>query len=461
MLKKYFGDKAFVKRVLLFALPIILQNGISTFVNLLDNIMVGRVGTLEMSGVSVVNSLLLIFNLCVFGVNSGAGIFTAQFHGSSDLQGIRHTMRYKLFASLGLALVAIGIFLPLGQPLIRLYLTGEGDPADAVKTLGFGWDYLTVMLFGFVPFALTNVYASTLRECGESRVPMLSGVAAMLVNLVLNYVFIFGHLGAPRMGVRGAALATVISRYVELGILVVWAHTHTGKYPFIRGVFASLRIPGRLVWAITRKGAPLLVNEFLWSSSIAVLMQCYSTCGLDVVPAVNISETVNNFASVVAIALASSVGILMGQMMGAGRPKEEILDANRKLLLLSGVFGIGFGVLLAAAAPVFPLLYNTSEQVRTLATRLILVLALMKPAMSYLISIYHTLRSGGKTLMTFIFDSGTMWAVTIPLVFLLSQATSVPILVLYAVAQGVDVLRCVLGWFLVRKGNWIQNLSTK
>ena len=461
MLKKYFGDKAFVKRVLLFALPIILQNGISTFVSLLDNIMVGRVGTLEMSGVSVVNSLLLIFNLCVFGVNSGAGIFTAQFHGSSDLQGIRHTMRYKLFASLGLALVAIGIFLPLGQPLIRLYLTGEGDPADAVKTLGFGWDYLTVMLFGFVPFALTNVYASTLRECGESRVPMLSGVAAMLVNLVLNYVFIFGHLGAPRMGVRGAALATVISRYVELGILVVWAHTHTGKYPFIRGVFASLRIPGRLVWAITRKGAPLLVNEFLWSSSIAVLMQCYSTCGLDVVPAVNISETVNNFASVVAIALASSVGILMGQMMGAGRPKEEILDANRKLLLLSGVFGIGFGVLLAAAAPVFPLLYNTSEQVRTLATRLILVLALMKPAMSYLISIYHTLRSGGKTLMTFIFDSGTMWAVTIPLVFLLSQATSVPILVLYAVAQGVDVLRCVLGWFLVRKGNWIQNLSTK
>lgn len=461
MLKKYFGDKAFVKRVLLFALPIILQNGISTFVSLLDNIMVGRVGTLEMSGVSVVNSLLLIFNLCIFGATSGAGIFTAQFHGSSDLEGIRYTIRYKLFVSLGLALVAIGIFLPLGQPLIRLYLTGEGDPADAVKTLGFGWDYLTVMLFGFIPFALTNVYASTLRECGESRVPMLSGVTAVLVNLALNYIFIFGHLGAPKMGVQGAALATVISRYIELGILVVWSHTHTKQYPFIRGLYASLRIPGRLAWSITQKGAPLLLNEFLWSSSIAVLMQCYSTCGLDVVPAVNISETVNNFASVVAIALACSVGILMGQMMGANRPKEEILDANRKLLLLSGVFGIGFGVLLAAAAPAFPLLYNTTDQVRTLATQLILVLALMKPAMSYLISIYHTLRSGGKTLLTFIFDSGTMWAVTIPLVFLLSRVTSVPILVLYTVAQGVDVLRCVLGYFLVRKGNWIQNLSTQ
>ncbi len=459
MLSRFFGDRAFIRKVLAFAIPIIVQNFISTFVALLDNIMVGQVGTTEMSGVSVVNQLFMVFNLCVFGATSGAGIFTAQFHGSGNAEGVRHTIRYKVMICLTLAVVAIGIFLVGGQSLIGLYLTGEGDPAAAQSTLEHGMRYMQVMLIGFIPFALANVYSSSLRETGESMVPMYSGIAAVLINLALNGVLIFGLFGLPKLGVVGAAIATVISRYAELLILVVWSHSHKEKCPFAQGLYKSLYVPKDLSRRIFFKGMPLLFNEFLWSSGMAFLSQCFSVCGLQVVPALNIADTINNLASVVAIATANTVGILMGQMMGAGRPKEEIMDANRKLLHLAVAFGVVFGLLLAAISPFFPLLYNTSSEVRSLATSLILILAIMKPMMAYLLSVYYSMRSGGKTVMTFLYDAGIMWTVCIPLAYCLSRFTGLPILPLYAICQSTDIGKAVLGFFIIRKGNWIQNLS--
>ncbi len=459
MIKKLFGDWAFLKRVTLFALPIIIQNAITNFVALLDNIMVGQVGTVQMSGVSVANQLMIIFNLCVFGATSGAGIFTAQFFGSNDLEGMRHTVRYKMYICTGIAALFMGVMIPFGPDLIGLYLQGEGNPAEAAQTLHFGYEYLLIMLIGIIPFALSNVYASTLRESGQTVVPMFSGVTAVCVNLLLNYILIFGHLGLPALGVAGAAIATVVSRYVELLILVLWTHLNAKKCPFIKGLLRSGYVPLPLVKKITIKGMPLLINEFLWATGLAVLSQSYSTCGLSVVPAVNICDTINNLASVVVVALASTVGILMGQMMGANVPKEEIRSTNQKLLNLALAFGVLFGGLLAIISPLFPLLYNTTEEVRNLSTMLILILAVMKPLMGYLYCIYYSLRSGGKTILTFFYDAGVMWAFTIPLAFCLSRFTDLPIIPLFAICQSVDIGKAVLGFILIRKTNWIQNLS--
>ena len=274
MLKRYIGDKAFYRRVFAVAIPIIIQNGITNFVSLLDNVMVGQVGTIEMSGVSIVNGLLFVFNLCVFGASSGAGIFTAQFHGSRDIQGVRYTLRFKVLICSLIAGFGIGLFLLAGTPLIGLYLQGEGDVTDAVRVLGHGLDYLRIMLLGLVPFALNNAYASTLRETGQTMVPMTAGITAVFVNLVLNFLLIFGHLGLPAMGVRGAAVATVISRYVELAMVAGWTHFHTEKNPFVKGLYRSIRIPGKLLGSIATKGLPLLINEFLWASGMAFINQC-------------------------------------------------------------------------------------------------------------------------------------------------------------------------------------------
>lgn len=459
MIKRYIGDRAFYRHVLGIAVPIIIQNGISNFVSLLDNIMVGQVGNDPMSGVSIVNGLLFVFNLCVFGACSGAGIFTAQFHGSGDQQGVRDTFRFKFLISLVVSALGIGIFLLGGRGLIGLYLQGEGDPAQAAATLEYGLDYLRVMLWGLVPFALSNAYAATLRETGQTVVPMVGGITAVFVNLIFNYILIFGHFGAPALGVEGAAIATVLSRFVELAIVAGWTHLHGEKAPFIRGAYRSLRIPRPLLIGIIRKGMPLLINEFLWSCGMAVMNQSYSTCGLDVVPAMNISSTMYNLGSVVYLAMGNAVGIIMGQLLGAGQPEAEIRDQNRKLIVVSVGSGVFFGVIMAAVSGLFPGLYNTTEGVRLLASRLILVSALMLPFNSYTNAAYFTLRSGGQTLVTFLFDSCFVWTICVPLGFLLSRFTAIDIIPLYLICQGTDLLKCMVGSWMIKKGAWIRDLT--
>lgn len=459
MLKRYIGDRAFYRNVFSIAIPIIIQNGITNFVSLLDNIMVGQVGTIPMSGVSIVNGLLFVFNLCIFGASSGAGIFTAQYFGSQDHDGIRHTFRFKVIICLLLSLLG-GLLFTIGDKfLIGLYLTGEGDAAAAAGAMEYGCRYLKIMLWGFLPFAMANAYSSTLRETGETFVPMVAGIAAVLVNLALNYVLIFGHFGAPEMGVEGAALATTISRFVELAIVAFWTHRNTERNPFITDAYCSIHIPGRLLKEIILKGMPLLINEFLWASGMAVLNQCYSTCGLDVVPATNISSTLYNVGSVVFIAMGSSVGIIMGQMLGAGCRREEILENNRKLVFAATASGGIFGILMAVAAVPFPRIYNTTASVQQLAALLILMNSIALPFNSYTNAAYFTLRSGGQTLVTFLFDSCFVWGFCVPLAFVLTRFTGIGILPLFAICQATDLVKCVLGNIMIRQGKWIQNLT--
>ena len=459
MFKSLIGDKAFYRRFFTVAIPIIIQNGISNFVNLLDNVMVGQVGTLPMSGVSIVNGLLMVFNLCVFGASSGAGIFTAQFYGSGDQKGIRHTFRFKFLICTLIVALGTGIFLLGDELLIGFYLTGEGDASNAQTIMEYGVRYLHLMMWGFLPFAVSNAYSSTLRETGQTLVPMIAGISAVLVNLVLNYVLIFGHFGAPALGIEGAAIATVISRFAELAIVAFWTHTHAKQNSFIQGAYRSLYIPGKLFRSIVRKGMPLLINEFLWASGMAILNQCYSTCGLDVVPAMNISSTLYNLGSVVFLSMGMSVGILMGQMLGAGHAASEIRDTNRKLIATSIATACLFAALVAVGSGLFPQLYNTTDEVQQLAATLICINALLMPFNAYTNATYFTLRSGGQALVTFLFDSCFVWVCCVPTAFLLSRFTDMGIIPLFAICHGLELVKCVIGTYMLKKGKWIQNLT--
>lgn len=459
MIKKYIGDRQFYRRVLTVALPIIVQNGITNFVSLLDNIMVGQVGTVQMSGVAIVNQLLFVYNLCIFGAVSGAGIFTAQYYGSDNHKGIRHTFRFKLMVGALLTAAGVALFLFAGKPLIQLYLQGEGAPEDALKTLAFGWEYLLVMLWGLPAFALGTAYSSTLRESGQTMIPMVAGICAVVVNLILNYLLIFGHFGFPIMGIRGAALATVISRYVELMIVSVWTHTHQKNNPFIKGAYRSMHVPAQLLGQIMVKGIPLLINEALWASGMAILSQCYSTRGLDVVAAQNISSTIYNLSSVIFLSMGNAVGIIIGQMLGSGRSEAEVRETDRKLIFTSVISCLALGALLASLSGIFPKIYNTTESVRSLASTFICICALMMPFNAYTNAAYFTLRSGGKTLVTFLFDSCYVWVVCVPLAFILSRFTNISIIALYVICQSLDIVKSAIGAFMIRQGSWIQNLA--
>ena len=455
--KKLFGDKAFYKMVLAVAVPIMIQNGITNFVGLLDNIMVGRIGTEQMSGIAIVNQLLMVFNLAIFGAISGAGIFSAQFFGCQDHKGVRHTFRFKMYICAVILVLGILVLFFGGEKLILMYLHGEDNTQALEAALHYGKQYLGVMLIGLLPFALEQVYTSTLRECGETMVPMKAGITAVLVNLVLNYLLIFGKFGFPELGVVGAAIATVISRYVQAAMVIVWTHTHVQQMPFIVGAYKEFTIPSQLSSKILVKGTPLMINEIMWSAGMATLMQCYSVRGLDTVAALNISTTISNLFNVVFIALGSAISIIVGQLLGAGK-MEEAKDTDTKLIAFSVFSCVGIGLVLILLAPLFPMLYNTTNNVKELATWFLRIAAGCMPIAAFMHASYFTLRSGGKTIVTFLFDSVFLWCVSIPLAYVLSRFTDMPIIPLYLACQLIDILKCILGFVLVKKGVWLQNI---
>ncbi len=455
-LHKFFGSRQFYRTVLAVTVPIAIQNAISNFISLLDNIMVGQVGTEQMSGVTIVNQLMLVYFLCIFGAVSGAGLFTAQFFGKGDTDGVRQTFRYKLYSSLLLCGGVAVLFLTCGESLIGLYLgtEGEGNPE---LVMHYAKQYLAVVIIGMLPTALTQVYSGTLREVGHALPPMVAGVAGVAINGILNYVLIFGKLGAPELGVRGAALATVIARFAELTLVVIWTHTHTAKVPFAAGLYRSLRISGGLTKRIFITGTPLLVNETLWASAQAMLMQCYSGAGANVVPALSISNAFFDTASVMYMSLGTAIAIVLGQTLGASGSEQARADAPR-LMTLSLLTGFLTTLIIFSCSFFFPDIYKTTPEIKELARSFMRIAAISAPIYAFTNASYFTLRSGGKTVITFLFDSVYAWVVSVSLAFCLVHFTALPITLIYFICQYVDLTKCTLGLILVRRGTWATTI---
>lgn len=457
--RTFIGDKAFYGVLIKLVIPIIIQMFVTNFVNMLDNIMVGQLGTDEISGVAIANQLVTVFNLCIFGGVSGPGIFGAQFFGAGDMEGVRNTFRIKLWICVSLLAAAFIAILGFGPGLVSQYLKGDGDPYSAQRMMSLALDYLHIIIIGFVPFIFTISYSGTLRESGETMLPMKAGLAAVLVNLVGNWILIYGHLGFPALGVQGAAIATVLSRFVELSIILYAVHVRKGeRFEFMNGLYRTLRVPFHLLKTVLKKGAPLLANEFLWSVGMAMLVQIYSLRGLNVLGAMNIATTVNSVFNMFFLSIGNAIAIMIGQHLGANRMQEAKRDVWR-LMGFSVALCVVIGGLMAVLSPVFPMLYTgATEDVKNLASKFILTMALFMPMYATSHASYFTLRSGGSTLMTFIFDAAYVWVINIPLALFLTHYTALPIVLLYPLCELAGLIKLVLGVSLVKSGIWVKNI---
>lgn len=459
-IKKFIGDKNFYKMTLAVAVPIMIQNFITNFVSMLDNLMVGSLGTEQMSGVSIVNQLFFVFNLAIFGALSGAGIFTSQFYGKNDNNGIRYTLRYKLIVSVILLAVAFGIFLLLDDFLINLYLHESDGSGDISITLNYAKEYLKVMLLGLVPFCIAQIFSSTLRETGETVAPMVAGFIAVATNCALNWVLIFGKLGAPALGVVGAATATVVSRYVECIVIIIYVIKKKKRFPYFKGALRSFSMPKKVFRDITFKGMPLLFNEFFWSLGMSLLSMAYSLYGISVVAGYSISSTVMNLANIAFISLGSSIGIIIGKQLGANQFKEAV-DTDRKLIAFSAFLSAVIGIFVFLVGDKIPLLYNTTEESKELAGYFIKVCSLFIPVHSFANATYFTIRSGGKTLVTFLMDSVFIMCVSVPIAFSLYYVFHLPIWYTFPIVQCIDIIKVVIGIILVKKKVWLNNIVSE
>lgn len=450
-------DKTLYKRALMLAVPMMIQNGITNMVSLIDNVMVGSLGTEAMTAVSIVGQLIFVFNLAIFGGLSGPGIYGAQYFGQNNTEGFRNTFRMKHWIC-GIALLAgLAVFIFGGETLIGLYLHGESNTVDPKLTMHYAKQYLAIMLAGLPPFVITQIYASSLRESGDSVKPMVGGLASVVVDIVLNYMLIYGRFGFPELGVRGAAIATVLARFAEMLIVIVWAFARKKKHIFLQGIYRTLLVPKELAGMIIKKGVPIFFNEFMWAGAMAALTQCYSTRGLEIVAGLNISNALCNLLNVVFVALGSAVGILIGQTLGASQYEKAQKDSF-KLMWFTGAVCVVLMAALIAVSGVFPEFYDTSGEVKEYGQRFIIITALYFPVQGFLNALYFTLRSGGKTLVTFLFDSVYSWTVTLPVALLLCFLTNLSIFWVYAIVQSADIIKVIVGYVLIKKGVWISNL---
>lgn len=450
-------DMKIFRRALVLAVPMMIQNGITNAVGLVDNLMVGNLGTEAFTAVSIVGQLIFVFNLAIFGGMSGPGIYGAQYYGQQNTEGFQSTVRIKHWIGFGVLIGGLAAFIFGGEFLIGLYLKGEKSEIDPVLTMNIAKEYLSVMLWGLPPFVITQIYAGSLRETGASIKPMAAGVASVGVDVLFNWFLIFGKFGFPQLGVRGAAIATVMSRFVEVLIVVGLAFIARKKHTFLIGLYKTLLVPKDAAVRIIRKSLPIFFNEFLWAGGMAVLTQCYSQRGLDVVAGLNISNTLCNMLNVVFIALGNAVGILVGQTLGAGRYKEAKSEAFKLMWFTGGISFILTAILISISG-VFPNSYVTTDVVKNYATWFIVITALFFPLQGFLNALYFTLRSGGKTLVTFLFDSVFSWVVSVPAAFMLCNFTALPILGIFAIVQSLDFIKVTVGYILVRKGVWISSL---
>lgn len=460
-LKSYIGDRAFYRRTMAIALPMIIQNTVTNLVNLLDNLMVSWVGTEQMSGVSIVNQFIFVFNLAVFGAISGAGIFTAQFNGRGDTVGVRNTMRIKLVLCLVIGLIGVFAIGTFQDGLINSFLHDNGGGAlDLQLVYSSAKEYLVYIIIGLIPFAISQAYASTLRETGETFIPMVASSVSIVTNMVFNAILIFGLFGFPELGVAGAAIATSLSRFIELAILVFWTHTHKQKCSYAVGLFRGFTIPFSLVKQVAFKGTPILCNELFWSLSITTINMCYSTRGTDVITAMNISFNLQNLLSVAYFALSSSIAIIVGNLLGAGKI-EEAKETDKKLLAFAVFMGMIMMGIQMALSTVFPSFYTDVESVIEIARYNMICFGITMPFAALATATYYTIRSGGRVFITMLFDSVYAWVVVIPVVASLAYFTSLPFEIMLPIVLVVENLKVIPGLILVHTGMWARQLKVE
>ena len=454
---KYIGDAAFYKRYIYLALPMILQNAITNLVSFLDNIMVGQLGTEQMSGVAIVNQLIFVYNLAIFGAVSAASIFGAQYFGKGNHEGHMHSFRFKMYATLTVTALAVLLFVTNGTTLISLYLTDATGNGATDAALQYGLEYLGIMMVGLIPFAVNQTYSTNIKETGQTMIPMIASFVAVGSNAILDYLLIFGIGPFPKMGVVGAALATVIARYIEAFIVIFWAHSHKEKNRYLKGAYRGIGIPKKEFKTILIKGFPLMINEVLWAAGMTIVIQCYSVRGLEVVAGLNIATTITNLFNIIYIQLGGCISIVVGQYLGAGK-LEEAKDADNKMIAFSVFCCAVVACVMFLIGGGFPQLYNTSEQIRKLATSFIAVSALVMPFCAFSHASYFTLRSGGKTVVTFLFDSAFTWVIIVPLAFVLAHFTGLGIVSVYFFVQATELIKVVIGYCMVRSNVWLVQM---
>ncbi len=455
--RKLFGPGAFYKGALAIAVPIMLQQLIQSLVSLIDNFMVSGLGDVCMSGVNVAGQVLFVFNVYLNAICMAGGIFMTQYYGAEDEEGMRQAFRFKLVMGLAAFIPFFLVCAVFPRTVLSWMLIGNTE-ADAI--LDEGVKYMRIMFFMGLPMTFSVCIASSLRDLGQVRTPLLVTIAATLVNTFFNFLLIYGNLGFPRLEVEGAAVATVIARGLEFLIFIV---IYMRKKPAFRvRVPEFFRIDGKLFREILKKGALVLFCEMVWVASETVTTALYNgRGGADVVSGMASSFAIANLFFVAFGGIYSATGVILGKTLGAGelerarKEKTWLLSGSAVFGLIMTAFGLGTSLLI-------PLVFGKlSSGAIEISRKMVILMALFMPVWVYMNTQMAVARSGGDTAMGACTDAGITIFVMTPMVFVIALLTNAGPVVMYMGVKLLDIVKVVVFHFWLKKERWLRNLTVR
>ncbi len=452
--KAMLRDIAFLKKVLTIALPVAMQGMLNTVVNLVDNLMIGSLGSTAIASVGLANKVFFVFTLLVFGVASGSGVLAAQYWGNQDVKNIRKVLGIGLIISLTGAILFLTPARLKPELMMRIFTTSQAS-------IQMGAAYLAVVAFSYPCTAISNTYVAMLRAVNHVKAPVVISCVAIMVNIVFNYILIYGKLGAPALGVAGAAIATLIARVVEMTLIIVVVYV--GKTPLacrLRELFGYTR---EFLRQFFRTAIPVICNEFVWGLGITIYSMAYGRMGDDAVAAITIATTIQDIVVVLFQGLSAATAVILGNEMGAGKLKQAELYA-KYIFILQFMLTIFAALVIVTLRWPFISLYQPgiSDEVAMSVSRCLLMFALFTPAKMFnFVNIVGVLRSGGDTMMCLFIDTSGVWFIGIPLAFIGGLVLKQPIHIVYGMVMLEEVYKAAIGFWRYRQKKWLRNLAVE
>lgn len=451
-LKPFIGDSAFYKQALMVMIPVIVQQLISTLFNVIDNFMVGQLDAISMAAVSVANKPTMIYSGCFVGMAGGAGLMLSQYFGAKEFGECQSIFSVEMLVGIAWSILFCAVMVLFPETIMGIFVSD-------MQTIEVGASYIRIASFSFIPAAVSMTCIFSMRALGYNRMPMIISVVSMLLNGVFNYCFIFGHFGAPEMGVEGAALGTLLARSCEmLCYLVILAKRSAF---FTLEIKKAFTINKEVLKTFVKKAFPLTVNEVFWTTGFSIFFWAYASLNEVQVPAITIADLVVQVGQVISVGMASAVAVLIGTRLGAGEFREA-KDNTKKLLSLVLVLATLSMLLAFAMSFTLPSIFNVSDELKELAKQLSWIGAAFYIPNAIYCLCFFCLRAGGDTKNVFFLDSVYMWLLPVPVAVLMATfgQGSISVIVAMFAVQLLMNAKVFLSVRALRQGKWVRNITT-
>jgi putative MATE family efflux protein len=451
MLSLDFKDRIFYNKMFAIAVPIMLQNLMSSVLNMIDTVMVGALGEAQLAAVGLANQVFFVFFLLIYGINSGCGIFIAQYWGSKEEDNIRKTVGFS---------VVVGVVVGLLFTMVALYLPRQIMQLFTVDSavIEYGIIYMRFVSLGYVLTSVSIAYSFAARNIGDVRVPMIISAVSLIINGIFNFILIFGYLGFPRLEVEGAAIATVLARFVETVALVYWIYMVRKNKAISPKLKDIKRLDLKYIKNILITAIPVILNDVFWALGMTMYSVAYARIGTTAIAAIQIANTAQNIFIVISIGLASACAVMLGNEIGSEQKDKAILYAKR-FLIIGTLVGVLLGILLILISPIVLMMFGNTQAVQQLAQKIMLIMGIfLWCRFMNSILVVGVLRSGGDTTFSMILETCSVWLVGVPLAFLGALWWHLPVHVVYTLICLEELIKGYFGIKRVRSNKWVKDV---